>query len=142
MISRGTFNVMAPAGAVSAMTSQFSRAEDATKGENVARAKNVVLVHGPVRGRLFLARRDWTTAKCRSECNGRAESAHLTGGRFRRDTPDPRAAEGEADLLSSIDGGSHDQSGARAVSGQAHECHDDRARIESFVPGISSAGDR
>src|SRR6202050_3396055 len=40
MMSRRTFNVMAASGAVSAMTSQFSRAEDVTK------AKNVVLVHG------------------------------------------------------------------------------------------------
>ena len=46
MISRRTFNVMAASGAVSAMTSQFSRAEDVTKAQNVTEAKNVVLVHG------------------------------------------------------------------------------------------------
>jgi pimeloyl-ACP methyl ester carboxylesterase len=46
MISRRTFNVMAASGAVSAMTSQFGRAEDVTKAQNVTKAKNVVLVHG------------------------------------------------------------------------------------------------
>jgi hypothetical protein len=37
---------MAASGAVSAMTSQFSRAEDVTKAQNVTKTKNVVLVHG------------------------------------------------------------------------------------------------
>jgi pimeloyl-ACP methyl ester carboxylesterase len=46
MTSRRTFNVMAASGAVSAMTSQFSRGEDLTKAQNVTKAKNVVLVHG------------------------------------------------------------------------------------------------
>jgi pimeloyl-ACP methyl ester carboxylesterase len=46
MTSRRTFNVMAASGAVSAMTSQFSRAEDVTKVQSVTKAKNVVLVHG------------------------------------------------------------------------------------------------
>lgn len=46
MISRRTFNVMTVSAAVSAMTSQFSRAEDVTKAQNVIKAKNVVLVHG------------------------------------------------------------------------------------------------
>ena len=46
MISRRAFNVMAASGAVSATTSQFSRAEDVTKPKNLTKAKNVVLVHG------------------------------------------------------------------------------------------------
>src|ERR1700679_3580760 len=46
MISRRTFNVMAASGAVSAVASQFSRAEDVTKAQNVTKTKNVVLVHG------------------------------------------------------------------------------------------------
>ena len=46
MISRRTFNAMAAAGVVSAMTSQFGKAEDVTKAPNVPKAKNVVLVHG------------------------------------------------------------------------------------------------
>src|SRR6202789_3180798 len=37
---------MAASGAVSAMTSQFSRAEDVTKAQDMTKAKNVVLVHG------------------------------------------------------------------------------------------------
>jgi pimeloyl-ACP methyl ester carboxylesterase len=46
MTSHRTFNLMAASGAVSAMTSQFSRGEDLTKAQNVTKAKNVVLVHG------------------------------------------------------------------------------------------------
>src|SRR6204780_1647148 len=46
MISRRTFNVMAASGAVAAMASRFSGAEDVTRAKNVTKAKNVVLVHG------------------------------------------------------------------------------------------------
>jgi pimeloyl-ACP methyl ester carboxylesterase len=46
MMSRRTFNAMAAAGAVSAMTSQLGKAEDVTKARNVPKARNVVLVHG------------------------------------------------------------------------------------------------
>lgn len=46
MISRRTFNVMAAASAVSAMTSQFGNAQDMSKIRNAAKVENVVLVHG------------------------------------------------------------------------------------------------
>jgi pimeloyl-ACP methyl ester carboxylesterase len=46
MISRRAFNAMAASGAVSAITSQFSRAGGVTKARNLTQAKNVVLVHG------------------------------------------------------------------------------------------------
>src|SRR5277367_2823421 len=50
--------------------------------------------------------------------------------------------EGKAELLSGIDRGSHDQSGARAIPGQANEGDDDRTGIRPPVTGVSSAGDR
>lgn len=46
MINRRTFNAMTAAGVVSAMTSQFIKAQEPSKPRNVPKAKNAVLVHG------------------------------------------------------------------------------------------------
>jgi pimeloyl-ACP methyl ester carboxylesterase len=46
MISRRIFNAMAAAGIVTAMTSQFSKAQELGKPRVGPKAKNVVLVHG------------------------------------------------------------------------------------------------
>jgi pimeloyl-ACP methyl ester carboxylesterase len=46
MMSRRTFNAMAAAGVVSAITAQFGVGHDVIRGQYLPKAKNVVLVHG------------------------------------------------------------------------------------------------